>query len=186
MIKVGIIGVGTVGTSVAQILKDNADVISARSGTDIMVKSGVVKNLNKERGLDIVLTDNVDHVLNDTEIDIVVELMGGVEEPFDVVKRALENGKAVVTANKALLAYHRYELQTWLRSIADPNRAASIYIIILISIFTMFVPEILIIPYMVIAAILIVGFSIQYIFVFQKHKKIIIMIEKLANTHLRG
>ena len=111
MIKVGIIGVGTVGTSVAQILKDNADVISARAGVDIVVKSGVVKNLAKDRGLDIKLTDNVDDILNDDEIDIVVELMGGVEEPFEVVKKALKSGKAVVTANKALLAYHRYELQ---------------------------------------------------------------------------
>jgi len=111
MIKVGIIGVGTVGTSVAEILRDNADVISARAGVDIVVKSGVVKNLAKERGLDIKLTDNVDDILNDDEIDIVVELMGGVEEPFEVVKRALKSGKAVVTANKALLAYHRYELQ---------------------------------------------------------------------------
>ena len=57
MIKVGIIGVGTVGTSVANILKDNADVISARAGVDIVVKSGVVKNLNKDRGLDIIITD---------------------------------------------------------------------------------------------------------------------------------
>jgi len=111
MIKVGIIGVGTVGTSVVQILRDNADVISARAGVDIIAKSGVVKNLNKERGLDITLTDNVDDILNDDEIDIVVELMGGVDEPFEVVKKALKSGKAVVTANKALLAYHRYELQ---------------------------------------------------------------------------
>jgi len=118
MLKVGIIGVGTVGTSVANILKDNADVISARAGVDIVVKSGVVKNLNKDRGLDIKLTDNVDDILNDNEIDIVVELMGGVEEPFAVVKRALQNGKAVVTANKALLAYHRYELQEIAQDIA--------------------------------------------------------------------
>jgi len=118
MIKVGIIGVGTVGTSVANILKENADVISARAGVDIVVKSGVVKNLSKDRGLDITLTDNVDDILNDSEIDIVVELMGGVEEPFAVVKRALENGKAVVTANKALLAYHRYELQEIAKDIA--------------------------------------------------------------------
>ena len=111
MVKVGIIGVGTVGVSVANILKENADVISARAGRDIVVKSGVVRNLNKDRGLDITLTDNVDDVLNDEEIDIVVELMGGVDEPFEVVKRALQNGKSVVTANKALLAYHRYELQ---------------------------------------------------------------------------
>lgn len=111
MIKVGIIGVGTVGTSVAQILRDNADVISARAGQEIVVKSGVVKNLKKDRGLDIIITDNADDVLNDSEIDIVVELMGGVDEAYEVVKKALSKGKAVVTANKALLAYHRYELQ---------------------------------------------------------------------------
>lgn len=124
MIKVGIIGVGTVGTSVVQILKDNADVISARAGVDIVVKSGVVKNLAKDRGLDIALTDNVDDVLNDPEIDIVVELMGGVEDAFEVVKRALHSGKAVVTANKALLAYHRYELQDIAQDIAFEYEAS--------------------------------------------------------------
>ncbi len=124
MIKVGIIGVGTVGTSVAEILRDNADVISARAGVDIIVKSGVVKNLSKERGLDIIITDNVDDILNDAEIDIVVELMGGVDEPFEVVKRALNAGKAVVTANKALLAYHRYELQTIAKDIAFEYEAS--------------------------------------------------------------
>jgi len=124
MIKIGIIGVGTVGASVVNILKDNADVISARAGVDIIVKSGVVKNLNKDRGLDIKLTDNVDDILNDDEIDIVVELMGGVEEPFEIVKRALKNGKAVVTANKALLAYHRYELQEIAQDIAFEYEAS--------------------------------------------------------------
>lgn len=124
MIKVGIIGLGTVGTSVAQILKDNADVISARAGKDIVVKSGVVRNLSKERGLDIKITDNVDDILNDSEIDIVVELMGGVEEPFEVVKKALNSGKAVVTANKALLAYHRYELADIAKDIAFEYEAA--------------------------------------------------------------
>ena len=111
MLKVGVIGVGTVGTSVVKILNDNKEMITARAGREIVVTSGVVKNLSKDRGLDIKLTDNPNDVINDPEIDIVVELMGGVEEPFEVVKSALQNGKAVVTANKALLAYHRYELQ---------------------------------------------------------------------------
>jgi len=111
MVKIGILGVGTVGTSVAQILKDNADLIEARAGKKIVAKSGVVKNLAKDRGVDIVLSDNPLDVVNDPQIDIVVELMGGVEEPFELVKKALTNGKAVVTANKALLAYHRYELE---------------------------------------------------------------------------
>ena len=124
MIKVGIIGVGTVGVSVAQILRDNADVISARAGVDIIVKSGVVKNLEKKRDIDILLTDNVDAILDDEEIDVVVELMGGVDEAYEVVKKALRNGKAVVTANKALLAYHRYELQEIAKDIAFEYEAS--------------------------------------------------------------
>ncbi len=124
MIKVGIIGVGTVGTSVAEILRDNADMISARAGVDIIVKSGVVRNLSKKRGLDIAFSDSVDDILDDEEIDIVVELMGGVEEPFEVVKKALHAGKAVVTANKALLAYHRYELQAIAKDIAFEYEAS--------------------------------------------------------------
>jgi len=111
MIKVGIIGVGTVGESVAQILEANRDIITARAGKEIVVKKGVVRNLSKPRNINIPLTTDVDEVLEDPEIDIVVELMGGVEEPYRVVQKALQNGKAVVTANKALLAYHRYELQ---------------------------------------------------------------------------
>lgn len=124
MIKVGIIGVGTVGTSVVNILRDNAAVISARAGVDIVAKSGIVKNLKKNRDLDIKLSDNVDDILNDSEIDIVVELMGGVDEAFEVVKRALKSGKAVVTANKALLAYHRYELQEIAKDIAFEYEAS--------------------------------------------------------------
>ena len=111
MIKIGIVGVGTVGKSVVKILEDNKDIIRARSGKEIIVKSGVVKNLNKKRDVNIKLTDNYLDITTDPEIDIVVELMGGVEEPYKVVKSAIENGKAVVTANKALLAYHRFELQ---------------------------------------------------------------------------
>ena len=111
MLKVGIIGVGTVGTSVCQILQDNKDIITARAGVEINPVIGVVNNLSKKRDVSIKLTDNIDDVLNDDSIDIVVELMGGIEGPYEVVKKALEKGKAVVTANKALLAYHRYDLQ---------------------------------------------------------------------------
>jgi len=111
MIKVGIIGVGTVGESVAQILEANRDIITARAGKEIVVKKGVVRNLSKPRNINVPLTTDADEILEDPEIDIVVELMGGVEEPYRVVQKALQNGKAVVTANKALLAYHRYELQ---------------------------------------------------------------------------
>ena len=111
MIKVGIIGVGTVGTSVANILRENSDIISARAGVEIVPVIGVVKNLEKKRDVTIELTNDPSRVVDNPEIDIVVELMGGVEEAYELVKRALENGKSVVTANKALLAYHRYDLQ---------------------------------------------------------------------------
>ncbi|MDP3265996.1 MAG: homoserine dehydrogenase [Sulfuricurvum sp.] len=111
MIRVGVIGVGTVGRSVVKILEENAAIITARAGDTIVVKRGVVRNLEKVRDLKIELSQNPDDIINDPEIDIVVELMGGVEEPFRILKSALASGKAVVTANKALLAYHRYELQ---------------------------------------------------------------------------
>ena len=111
MVKIGILGVGTVGASVANILETNADILEARAGKKIIVKHGVVKNMGKDRGVNITLSDDPMDIVNDPEIDIVVELMGGIEEPYALVKKALENGKAVVTANKALLAYHRYELQ---------------------------------------------------------------------------
>lgn len=111
MIRVGVIGVGTVGRSVVKILEENAAIITARAGDAIIVKRGVVRNLEKARDLGIELSQNPDDIINDPEIDIVVELMGGVDEPFRILKSALASGKAVVTANKALLAYHRYELQ---------------------------------------------------------------------------
>lgn len=111
MTRVGVIGVGTVGRSVVQILEENKNIISARSGDEIIVKSGVVRDLSKVSDLSIAFSQNPYDIVDDPEIDIVVELMGGVDLPLAVVKKALQNGKAVVTANKALLAYHRYELQ---------------------------------------------------------------------------
>ncbi|WP_456393871.1 homoserine dehydrogenase [Nitratifractor sp.] len=111
MVKIGILGVGTVGASVAKILLENADVIEARAGKKIVPVLGAVKDLSKERGVSIPLTDDPTEVIESADVDIVVELMGGVEEPYALVKKALEAGKPVVTANKALLAYHRYELQ---------------------------------------------------------------------------
>ena len=111
MIKVGIVGVGTVGESVVKILEKNRDIINARSGKEIVVVKGAVRNLKKKRDVNIPLTTDPYEIVDDKEIDIVVELMGGIDEAYNVVKRALLNKKAVVTANKALLAYHRYELQ---------------------------------------------------------------------------
>ncbi len=111
MVNIGIIGVGTVGASVVKILQRNRDIITARAGKEIRILKGVVRDLSKPRDIDIPLTTDPFEVTDDPDIDIVVELMGGVEEAYKIVRRALENKKAVVTANKALLAYHRYDLK---------------------------------------------------------------------------
>ncbi|MDD4505911.1 MAG: homoserine dehydrogenase [Sulfurospirillaceae bacterium] len=111
MMRVGIIGVGTVGSHVVKILQENEDIITARSGKKIVPIMGIVKDLSKKRDINIPLSDNVDDVLENPEVDVVLELMGGVDEAYTIVKRALQNKKPVVTANKALLAYHRYELK---------------------------------------------------------------------------
>ena len=106
-----ILGVGTVGEAVAKILLQNKKLIAARCGEEIVPVIGVVRNLSKKRDVAIPLTDDIDSVIKRDDIDVFVELMGGVGEPFRVVSQILERKKAVVTANKALLAYHRYALQ---------------------------------------------------------------------------
>ena len=109
--NIAILGVGTVGEAVTKILLQNKKLIAARCGEEIVPLVGVVRNLNKKRDVAIPLTDDIDSVLERDDIDVFVELMGGVKEPFKVVSKILERKKAVVTANKALLAYHRYALQ---------------------------------------------------------------------------
>lgn len=109
--NIAILGVGTVGEAVAKILLQNKKLIAARCGEEIVPVIGVVRNLSKKRDVAIPLTHDMDSVLEREDIDVFVELMGGVKEPFRVVSKILERKKAVVTANKALLAYHRYALQ---------------------------------------------------------------------------
>ena len=109
--NIAILGVGTVGEAVAKILLQNKKLIAARCGEEIVPLVGVVRNLSKKRDVAIPLTDDIDSVIKRDDIDVFVELMGGVKEPFRVVSKILERKKAVVTANKALLAYHRYALQ---------------------------------------------------------------------------
>ena len=109
--NIAILGVGTVGEAVAKILLQNKKLIAARCGEEIVPVIGVVRNLSKKRDVAIPLTNDIDSVLEREDIDVFVELMGGVKEPFRVVSQILERKKAVVTANKALLAYHRYALQ---------------------------------------------------------------------------
>ena len=104
-IKIGLIGLGTVGSGVYKTLKnfDNVEVTKI-----------AVRNLNKPRNIEnldnSIVTDKPYEVVNDPDIDIVTELIGGIEPAFDLIKTAIKNGKHIVTANKELLAKHGEEL----------------------------------------------------------------------------
>lgn len=112
-IVVGLLGLGTVGRGVYRILSTNAELITRRLGLPVEIKRVLVRDLKKDRGLDIppsVLTCEPAEVLDDEEIDIVVEVMGGIEPTLNYALRALHNGKSVVTANKDMVAAHGREL----------------------------------------------------------------------------
>ncbi|MBI5188635.1 MAG: homoserine dehydrogenase, partial [Nitrospirae bacterium] len=106
-VSVGIIGFGTVGTGTVRILLENKDLLKERLGFEINLKRIADLNIERDRGIDVpeeILTTDVDALLNDPHIDIVVELIGGIRPAKDLILRAINNGKHVVTANKALLA----------------------------------------------------------------------------------
>ncbi len=112
-ISVGMIGLGTVGSGALRILQENADLIRHRVGVPIEVTKIAVRDLKRDRGLKLpqgVLTDNPAGIVEDPNIDIVVELIGGYEPAKDLILRAIARGKHVVTANKALLAVHGPEI----------------------------------------------------------------------------
>src|SRR5215813_13097068 len=111
--KVAIIGLGTVGQGVAKLLVDHGDRTGRHAGRTLWLEKTVVNNLKKARSCDLpkgVLTDKIDEVVNDPEIKVVAQLIGGLEPERTIMLRLLESGKDVVTANKALLAEHGPEL----------------------------------------------------------------------------
>ena len=104
---------GTVGCGTLTVLTRNSNEIARRAGRGIEVSCALVRNLDKSRDAianSIVVSDNPYDVLDSPDIDIVVELIGGVQPAYDYIIRALENGKHVVTANKELIAVHGKEL----------------------------------------------------------------------------
>jgi homoserine dehydrogenase len=106
-VSVGIIGFGTVGSGTARILLENSSIIKSRTGFDVKLKRIADKDITTDRGLKVpagMLTTDASVVLNDPEIDIVVELIGGIHPAKDFMLQAIKNRKHVVTANKALLA----------------------------------------------------------------------------------
>jgi len=106
IINIGIIGFGTVGQGVYQLIKTNADTIALRSGIDIRVKTVCDINLSEVKSIipDIDATDKWSDVTNDSEIDIVIEVIGGISPAREIIIDSLRKGKNVVTANKKLLA----------------------------------------------------------------------------------
>ena len=105
-IKIGLLGSGTVGSGVVEVLKKNVDEISEKAGTAIEIKKILVRDLKKKRpqleGME--LTDDINEILKDEDIDIIVELMGGLHPAREYMLRAMKAGKHVVTANKDVVA----------------------------------------------------------------------------------
>jgi homoserine dehydrogenase len=112
-VKIGLIGFGTIGAGVVKILADNAEVIRQRLGATLEVGRIADLDITTDRGVQVgkgVLTTDANAVLEDPEIEIVIELIGGYEPARSFVLKAIQNGKHVVTANKALLAKHGEEI----------------------------------------------------------------------------
>lgn len=113
VLRVGLIGTGVVGSGTCAVLQRNADVIAAHAGRPIRVVMASARNLDKAAqvvGPDVHLVDDPMMVVNHPDMDVVVEVMGGVGLARDLVLQAIAQGKHVVTANKALLALHGAEI----------------------------------------------------------------------------
>ena len=112
-IHIGLIGFGNVGCGVVKILRDRKRLLTEKIGSEIVIKKICDKDITSKRSVAVpreMLTTDISQILNDPQIDIVVELMGGINPARDFISRALKSGKNVVTANKALLAEHGKEL----------------------------------------------------------------------------
>ena len=112
-VKVGVLGLGTVGSGTANILMRNADEIARRAGRGIQITIASMRDTKKSRACDtssIMLTKDSNKVVTDPNVEIVIELIGGADEAKDLVLKAIEHGKHVITANKALIALHGNEI----------------------------------------------------------------------------
>ena len=112
-INIGLIGFGTVGTGLVRILQGNGKLLEKRLGMPMVLKRIADLDISRDRGVKVnpaLLTTKVSDVVNDPEISIVVELIGGLEPARTFVLQAIERGKHIVTANKALLAVHGAEI----------------------------------------------------------------------------
>ena len=111
-LNIGMLGCGVVGSSVARLLQEDSGDFAARSGANLKLVKVAVKNLATKRDFvsSSILTDDSASVVSDPSIDIVIEVMGGIEPARELILSAIKNGKSIITANKALLALHGAEL----------------------------------------------------------------------------
>jgi homoserine dehydrogenase len=113
VINIGLIGFGTIGSGVVETLNKNLDLIENKVNQKVKLKKVVDLDITSERDVEInpeILSTNIDDILEDPEIKIVIELIGGYQPALKFILKAMDNGKHVVTANKALLAKHWDEL----------------------------------------------------------------------------
>ncbi|MGZ7117920.1 MAG: homoserine dehydrogenase, partial [Methanobacterium sp.] len=111
--NIGLIGFGTIGSGVVETFNRNLDLMEGKVGTKIRLKKVVDLDIETDRGIKIdrtILSTDVNDILEDPEIDIVIELIGGYEPAKSFILKAMSEGKHVVTANKALIAKHWEEI----------------------------------------------------------------------------
>lgn len=112
-VKVGLLGLGTVGTGVVRIVEGHQEDLQRKTGSPIVIEKVLVQHMDKSRNIAVSqdkLTDNPDDILDNPEIDVIIEVMGGVELAKEYILRALDNGKHIVTANKDLVALYGKEI----------------------------------------------------------------------------
>ena len=110
MVYIAVLAFGTVGSAVYEVITKNKALIARKAGVDIAIKYVLDSKEFPNHPVNEILTHNIDDILEDESIQVVVEVMGGVEVPYQFVKAALEKGKHVATSNKALVAAHGPEL----------------------------------------------------------------------------
>ena len=112
-LNIGLIGCGTVGSGLVYWITENASIIAKRCGIKFVIKKICIRDLTKDRNLNLgpnILTTEIEKVVSSKDIDVVVELMGGIDQTKEYVLKALHHGKPIITANKALLAHCGWEL----------------------------------------------------------------------------
>ncbi|GAE33276.1 homoserine dehydrogenase [Halalkalibacter akibai JCM 9157] len=112
-VRIGLLGLGTVGTGVVSIISRHQEELRHQVGCPVTIKKVLVRDMKKNRPVDLddsLITDQIEDVLFDQDIDVVIEVMGGVESTKEHLLTALRNGKHVVTANKDLMAIYGAEI----------------------------------------------------------------------------